>query len=282
MPEGHEQRGRRSKQWVTDSDGREWLRKEPRESRPAEPAIEVFTLELAARCGLPIAPARLATWSGGFRGIVSPSFVDKAAGEESRDGSVLLEAGLDRYERATPQARVMATLDAVFGALAAYEARHAANLRLDLLRILMFDAWIGNGDRHADNWTVIEHVAQGRTLVRLAPMFDTAGCLGAELLEEHVPREHARVSSYVARCPSGFGDGETRPGIALRDVTTTILRWPGAEAEMRELLPQFERLTREVELMLANLGDTWLSPNRKKFAARVLEARVKLLQELLP
>src|SRR5687767_13584345 len=83
-PQQWEQRGKRVKLWVADLSGHLWLRKSPRISRPSEPAIEAFTLELARRCGFDVAHGRAAIWRspdvGQQRGFVSRKF-----GEECQD-----------------------------------------------------------------------------------------------------------------------------------------------------------------------------------------------------
>ncbi len=62
-PEGDtESRGNRSKRWVRDTYGREWLRKLPRQSRPYEPVIESTMLRLARACGIDAPESYVCTW----------------------------------------------------------------------------------------------------------------------------------------------------------------------------------------------------------------------------
>ena len=65
--EQSEMRGRRTKQWMTDSAGNRWLAKLPRgikglSPRIAEPLVEAFTLHLASLLGLRVAQGQMATW----------------------------------------------------------------------------------------------------------------------------------------------------------------------------------------------------------------------------
>lgn len=69
---------------------------------------------------------------------------------------------------------------------------------LDFARMVAFDAWIGNGDRHQDNWSVL--LPEDESRCRLAPMYDPAACLGTELQDGHLqldpqPRTAQRTSS---------------------------------------------------------------------------------------
>jgi hypothetical protein len=61
--------------------------------------------------------------------------------------------------------------------------------------MLLFDAWIGNGDRHSANWGVARKLESER----LAPLFDPASCLGVELQPGHAAFscQPDRLSAYV-------------------------------------------------------------------------------------
>jgi hypothetical protein len=76
-----ETRGKRSKLWVEDADGRMWLRKEHREGRPCEPAIESRALRLARACGISAALGRGCVWRVGGtlrHGIVVLQFLSSS------------------------------------------------------------------------------------------------------------------------------------------------------------------------------------------------------------
>lgn len=199
----------------------------------AEPAIEAFTLELARRCGFEVAHGRAAVWSAGgeaLRGFVSRKFHDET--EEQRTGAELISG----FDRDSHEARIAATLSR------AYEALDSLNVGLDehaellerFARMVLFDAWIGNGDRHLGNWALLvtgldPSMPGSPGLARFAPMFDTAGCLGAELQDKHPllapgAPDHA-VEAYAHGCKSGYGDGESRPGIYQREVLGIARTW---------------------------------------------------------
>ncbi|WP_349507969.1 hypothetical protein, partial [Agrobacterium pusense] len=50
----------------------------------------------------------------------------------------------------------------------------------------LFDALIGNTDRHQDNWGILIQRLKKRTLVTLAPLFDNGTSLGHELFTQNV------------------------------------------------------------------------------------------------
>ncbi|UXS01078.1 HipA domain-containing protein [Agrobacterium tumefaciens] len=82
---------------------------------------------------------------------------------------------------------------------------------------LLLDAWIGNGDRHNENWGVV--VNPKRRTITLAPTFDHASSLGRELSDETRVRrletkdKRADVQAYSAKARSGlYGDqSDDRP-----------------------------------------------------------------------
>ncbi|CAI0888941.1 HIRAN domain-containing protein [Serratia proteamaculans] len=71
-----------------------------------------------------------------------------------------------------------------------------------LATTLLFDAFIGNTDRHQENWgfifTVQAMEAENRTLVHLAPLFDNGTSLGCEMkVERVVGWTHGRFEKYI-------------------------------------------------------------------------------------
>lgn len=285
----NESRGhRRPKIWVKDPSGEIWLRKEPPPpdpSRPttarrSEPAVEVFALELSKRAGIDAAEARPATWLG-QRGVVSRRFHD--ADEQHHPGAELL--GLPEESASTPESRqrrdaayAAATLDRVRDQLRELEDKHGVSLIAPFARVLAFDAWLGNGDRHSGNWAIVSSPRGWR----LAPMYDPAACLGVELTDERrelTGTTDEVVRRYAERCGSGFGGGaDGRPGISMVELTQKLAKWPEWDATISELLPIFVDLTQKAEMLLTEIPDSWLSAERKRFAARLLAHRVTLLR----
>jgi hypothetical protein len=282
-----EPRGRRPKWWVQAPDGNLWLRKQPpppdpvrpHTARRSEPAIELLALELARRAGLPVATARPATW-GTEQGIVSLRFHESE--EQHHPGSELL--GLPSESGSSPGARqrrnagrASATLERVREKLLELEEVHGAELIKPFTRILVLDAWLGNGDRHSGNWALIT----GPDGARLAPMYDPTACLGVELTDQRselVAPTESVIARYCDRCLSGFGGGtDGRTGIPMREAMGLLAMWPEWQTAVSDLRPMFARLSEDLAEILKEIPEEWLSSPRKRFATSVLRRRVTLL-----
>ena len=281
---GEENRGLREKRWVLAPDGSIWLRKKRRESRPCEPAIEVFALELSRACMLDAAQATLATWHDEHgnknKGVAVLIFL--------RDDDVLAGGhevlrGVDRSY--TEEDRPAHTLERVLSALRHHEAQSDCELVAPFCRLLLFDGWIGNGDRHPGNWSLVRK----RGGLRFSPMYDPAGSLGAELqanaLELHPPeaRKKAQVADYerrlqryVTSCPSGFGDGKVLIGLDAVVKAAAQRLLPVGEldvfaARLRDTAPQ----------LLKSFDDEALPAVRKRFILDILDRRLSWLRSVL-
>lgn len=145
-------------------------------------------------------------------------------------------------------------------------------------RMLAFDAWIGNSDRHQENWGVLRRVSNAR----LAPMFDPAACLGVELDEaKGLPHAEADVGRYMAHCPSGFGDGVRERPLMMQDQVVAELeaRWPEWNAGISGWVEAFGSAVDTLEQVVARVPSGWLPPRRAAFACRLLRTRLQWLRE---
>lgn len=277
-PQVHQEtRGRRVKLWVEAPDGSHWLRKEPRDSRPFEPAIEALMLRLAEEVGVTAAEGSVCVWLDGSemkRGLIVRLFLNRKR-EQLALGRELLKQHDTRY---VAEAKWEHTLARVRAALLRVGSDDTS-LTLAFAKMLAFDAWIGNGDRHQENWGVIEPTGAGPT--RLAPMFDPASCLGTELQEHNRHLDGTactteEIEGYTSRCPSGFGDGHAP--INLEGLAQEAGQWPEWKENVRSWLAEFSNGMDTFREFLSSVPDLWLPPPRKLFALRLLEHRLRWLE----
>jgi hypothetical protein len=274
-----EPRGKRPKVWVIDAGDRVWLRKEPRVWRPFEPVIEATVLRIARAAGLEAPRSAVARWSAGegvvHRGIVVRRFMRDAPGssEELALGVDLIRGVDPSYN---PERHEQHTVERIREAVAQTEKlRAGSHLLQPFADLVFFDAWVGNSDRHQENWGVVRQ----RDSARLAPVFDTAACLGAELPEGHellANRDPVRLETYIARCNSGFGNGERL--LKQREAVERFREWPEWQTSKR-WLPTFRQLLEgPLPRYLASMPTRLFPEDRKAFALELLARRLEWLE----
>jgi len=219
--------GTKRKFWFSRA-GEMWLYKATRPGS-GEHWAEVMAAACADLLGLPHAEYELARWrdKGGVdnAGVVTRRFTpdgfDLVHGNEllaQRDSSY--PAAGHRYVRTQEH-----TIDAVRSILAAdvglplnWRAPENIKTPADVFGgYLLLDAWIGNTDRHHENWALVVNAAEGHRF--LAPTFDHASSLGAHQEDATrarrlVSKDRAfRVEGYVERARSALYSkaGEARP-----------------------------------------------------------------------
>jgi len=208
--------GARDKFWFT-RDGSRWLFKETR-AGTTEDVAEVLAALAATALDLPCAEYEFAVHEG-RRGVVSRSFHSK--GQNLILGNELLFVLDPEYPVPDANSRyirparhtisaVLAVLEAPgIGLPAGWEPQPGVTSASDVFGgYLLFDAWIGNTDRHHQNWGLLQEGLQA--VRRLVPTFDHSSSLGAH---ENDARREARlhtqdrgydVDAFVRRARSPF------------------------------------------------------------------------------
>lgn len=278
-PERHEEQlGSKKKFWFDDGPGRWSLFKLGREN---EDWSEKAGTELAHLLGLPCASVELAECDG-HAGIVSPSFLRK--GDRLVHGNELF-LHLDPEYPGTEQYHVRQhTVSAVLRALDEFRARPWDTLDPPLpenfdapdvfVGYLLLDTWIGNSDRHHENWAVVQRGNQ----CFLAPSYDHASSLGRNELPEKVEKRLAgkdprfTVDLYASKCRSAFYPSQD----AARPMTTR-----DAFAHARSLRPEAAQhwLSRLLDIDDSAVAGIWdripdacCSMLHRRFAERILKS----------
>lgn len=215
-PESLEQLGTKYKVWYRDpAYGRSMFK----EGRPGtlENVAEKIAAELAALIGLPHALYDLATYQE-RQGVITRSLVDRGA--RLVHGNELLASSVDSYVRREVAdwrnsdhtlSRVIAYFKKtreLVGAPYGFKQTDAIKSALDVFAgYLMFDAWIGNQDRHDLNWGVLRAI-DGNSF--LAPSYDHGSSMGRNESDEtryaliHGRDRGRSIEAYVERARSAF------------------------------------------------------------------------------
>jgi hypothetical protein len=274
--------GSKAKFWFEDPPKSWKLFKAGREN---EDWSEKVTAEFAKLLGVPCAQVELAVCKDaqgqGTRGTVSPSFL--RAGDQLIHGNELLLDMDPSYPQKAHYHVRQHTLDAAMHALEAPtvlawdSATPVVPLGFDGQDIfagyLIFDAWIGNSDRHHENWSI---VSRGVTRL-LAPSYDHASSLGRNEPDEKVERRlrgkdrRATVETYASKCRSAFYETpDAAHPMTTREMAALVQKKrPGAAEHWLSKLRAIEDAS--VSRILDRIPAERCSALHREFARRILD-----------
>lgn len=164
--------GTRTKFWlINPQTGHRYLFKIPKENT-GEAWAEKVASEIGKAMGLSIMDVTLAKRDN-IIAVLAKNFVNQK--EEFYEGGDLfftIAEDFDRYNLKYYDFFNMMNVLSRF------------NLEQEFIQIPVFDALIGNQDRHCDNWGII----YGESGYRMAPIYDNGASLGFQLPEERIKR----------------------------------------------------------------------------------------------
>jgi hypothetical protein len=253
---------------------------------------EKIAAELCELLGLPHALYELAsTWESNC-GVVSPTFLP--SGGTLVHGNEILTPLVLNYPTSGTYNVSQHTIDIVLRAIEenqvtfplGWTAPCGIETAVDLfVGYLLLDAWIGNGDRHHENWGFVRHkVASLKAqTVHLAPTYDHASSLGRDLCDEQ--RQKRSAPSYANKCFSAFYSSvDDKKPLKTFDVFSQVRDRYRVAADA--WLTRLENITRTHTLeIFSRIPSNRLSPIAARFAIEILELnqrRLLTLKERLP
>lgn len=258
--------GRRPKDWLIEPGTRRYALLKLPHYHPAEAAAEKLASELGKLIGIPTAETELALHCGRY-GIISYKFVGK--GEALVDGGDLMIARYPDYDRRRSRAHSFQRIEEVL----------PPQLLSALIELLVFDAVIGNSDRHQDNWSVI---LLPDAMHRLAPSYDHGSSLGRDVSDEELDAvlDPGFLDRYIrnARSRVSWGEGHRVRPIPHIDLLKRIeARYP---TETRNAFRKVFAVNVAQVRELANLlPQPYATPQRRLLMAELVERRIHLLTE---
>lgn len=271
----HEQLGRCLFKTTRPGTGEDWAEK--------------ISAELANLIGLPHARYELAKFEG-ERGILSLSFAPK--GTELVPGNELMvetdpsyPKKANRTQYRTPEHVLGRVLDTLVSKNilppAEWEAPNWMGSSADVfVGYLLFDAWIGNGDRHDENWGILLRRSSEESTQfdrYLAPTFDHASSLGRNESDlrrlERLESKDANytVSGYALRSRSAFFTSATdnHPmstfdafSSAAKSIETAAAYW------LKQLGNASDA---DVQAIFSRIPEEFMSQTASRFAQKMLE-----------
>lgn len=260
-----------------------WLFKKAREGTGDDWA-EKIAAELAQLLGLPCARIELGS-SGQDRGTISQKF--HPAGTSLTHGNELLSEIIHDYPRPGDEAKKQRqvkyhTVEAIFQVFDKFdvgpppewaEASRTLSAADMFTGYLMFDSWIGNTDRHHENWASVR-LADGRRV--LAPTYDHAASMGALLLaKERKARlvtkdRNYGVDAYARRALSALHgtQEESKPMLTIDAFQRAAFARPDAAQFWLEKLAVVSDQT--IVEVLSRMPENRMSADDKLFAKNLL------------
>ncbi len=289
--EALEPMGSKRKAWLTYKLNNQDTRILYKQGRPntEEDMAEKATCELAELLGLPHANYHFAKLKNGDPCVISPSFLEK--NDEMRFGNELIE-GFDKENKFK---NTQHTLEAILSALeqnktqlqSSPHSEHAQKIITapDLfIGYLCFDAWVGNTDRHAENWGIITNKINKINF--LAPTFDHASSLGRnESDERRIERLKTKdkgfnVRAYIqkAKMPIYDADGHE---LNIRTLVQECKKHNIVATQywINKIIDTMHD-TKPVYRIFDQIPDVFISQPAKDFALAILNESVNILNEL--
>jgi hypothetical protein len=269
--------GSKYKFWFNHSEFGRCLYKQNRVNLGEDWAEKVAS-ELCNLLGLPHASYELAaTWKGD-RGIISLDFVPE--GGTLVHGNELLASILPNYPTSSTYGVSQYTIDSVLNLIANKSVQLpfewipplGIQTAVDLfIGYLLLDAWIGNGDRHHENWGIVRIKTESNPeeTEYLAPTYDHASSLGRELSDQK--RQQRPVKDYTNKCFSAFYSSvEDQKTLKTFDVFSRLAnRYPNA---VDVWLAQLENITPSNIIDIFNrINSSRISPVTSNYAQEILE-----------
>lgn len=226
-----EQLGSKPKFWFT-YEKEKWLFKEARHNT-GEDWSEKLASEIAKLMGLTTHHTELAIWNG-KRGCAVKSFLPQ--GFSLVHGNELLGGLLSGYDSEKIHGQADHTVENIVNVLERIfldDSSRAAVSR-KFIGYLVFDALVGNTDRHHQNWGLIINLPQSKEsanpIVALAPTFDHASSLGRELTDEARARhsKEQTIERYTLRARGGiFENANSNRGMSPMSLAALLaVRYP--------------------------------------------------------
>lgn len=282
--------GSKRKFWVSLPSRGRCLFKEPR-TGTGEDWAEKVAAELASLLQLPHASIELAR-SRGRRGILSQAVVEGR--EELIHGNEILyervpgypvpEPGEKRFYR-LQQHRLATVLNVNSEPQLELPPRWMPPAGISrpaevFVGYLLLDAWIGNTDRHHENWAWIRRLestpAGTDVRVHLCASYDHGSSLGALVSDQEreqrlLTRDHQRtVEAFADRARSAFygAPGEMRTLHPIEVLRLSALQFPEAARHWCERMTAMP--PESVTMLFERIPQELCSPVSKAFAVRLL------------
>lgn len=257
---------------------------------PIESITELLLNRLGSIFGLKMADSRIAMIGGQLR-FLSRYFLNPTH-EELVHGADIIAGYLEESSRFVEEVdkqkltRELFTLQFIEEAISNMFASRKEEIMHDLVKLVIFDALVGNNDRHFFNWGVIRSI-NGSFQPYFSPVYDTARGLFWNYSEEKLTdiveinkTEESSIRKYCkeSRPKIGWEDEKNLNHFLLFEKIYTN-EFHISATEIKKMFSSFvlERMLSEVRQNFRSL----MTENRVSMICKCLEYRFNELQKIL-
>ncbi len=281
--------------------------KESRDVYPTEIWSEIIASKIGQLIGFNVLDYNLAIYKDRI-GCLSKSMVNVSKGER-------LSHGIDILQDFLPDFKISERPVFSFqnGIKLETENPYFKNFKSNLIKLLLFDALIGNTDRHTENWGFIwkekKVKNEEKVLTRLknlfiypdkqrimlsmgyefAPIYDSGSCLGREIVDEKIDgflKDEQQLTTYIERANSEIrweGNQLKLFGIIKKlyeSERKETIEYAKSIFQKKEEIKQLIERT-DVNLILNSNQHRALTEKRKELIIRLLFKRIEILQKII-
>lgn len=262
-----------------------YLFKQSDRKYPGDFLVEILAYRIGVRMGVPVAPVFIAIDDNKrVAGALSEWFYSYPGlqMEEFELGGDILQRVINNYDR---KRGTQHNLTDIIQTLMQYakNGELAKDVGVNGIKILIFDALIGNGDRHQDNWGIVL-CKNGRFL---SPAFDNGSSMGHEILESRLST--IDIEAYIRRGKHHLkiNRDDKREAKHLDLIQYVLSLSPEAKDILRGCL-DFDLSDIKSDMLLLKqiqdalpYNDNWLTEARLNFMSSLFVRRYELLKEML-
>ena len=163
---------------------------------------EIIAYQVGCLLDVPVPPAFVAfDEDNNSCGALIEWFLNYPGQPEERfvPGGDIMVSAIPGYDRKKGRQHNLAMVEPYLGFLEKNSKVDMAEWQIYWCDMLLFDALIGNTDRHQDNWGLLWQTSNETVKVRMAPVFDNGTSLGYEILDGNMDDFYKsdRMQNYI-------------------------------------------------------------------------------------
>ncbi len=243
---------------------------------------EIVAFHLATLLDIPCAeymPGSLRKDSQIKYGVISQSFINKEDGERLINANELLVKLIKDYDPDKTYKQRNYTFSQSIALIKLLTPSLKENPIKQFIGYLIFDVWIGNQDRHSENWGFVAT----NTKPYLAPSFDHASSMGCRVgSTEKQERLNTRDTGYsVEAFSSKAKTAMYNNGKILKTYELSELCYKHYPKEYHFWVEKINQVSeQDMVKCFDELPENWMSDIDKKFTIKLLQANQKQLNKL--